>query len=165
MMDTQRDFKPFQELMDQLSAALGGADFKASDARVQAYWKALKDCSLAEVRSNIERIIATATKDTPFPRPSSLRSRPPSMSASLPDPARERIERDSIRRWEELRKNDPLQWEIMLRAARAARRLLEVGEDDPGYTEITQEQQRWSALRYAPRAEQEAAVRTYLGRK
>jgi ribosomal protein L12E/L44/L45/RPP1/RPP2 len=164
MMDTQRDFKPFQELMDQLSAALGGADFKASDARVQAYWKALKDCSLAEVRANIERIIATATKETAFPRPSSLRSRPPPMSAAPPDASRERAERESIRRWEELRKNDPVQWEILLRVSRASRRLLELGEDDPGYQEIVQEQQRWSALRYAPRAEQEAALRTYLGR-
>lgn len=163
MMDTQRDFKPFQELMDQLTAALGN-DYKASDARVQAYWKALKDCTLAEVRANIERIITTATKETSFPRPCSLRSRPPPCSARPPDPSRERIERESMRRWEELRAHDPLNWEILLRVSRAARRLLELSEDDPGYQEIAQEQQRWSALRYAPRAEQEAALRTYLGR-
>lgn len=163
-MDTQRDFPSFRELMDQLCAALRQGDFKASDAMVQAYWDALKDCTLAEVRANVKRIIATASRDTPFPRPASLRNRAPAVSAAPPNPNAERIERESARRWDELRKNDPLSWEIGLRAARAARQLIELSPDDPGYDEAVREQYRWDRLRYAPRAEQEVAVRAYLGR-
>jgi hypothetical protein len=163
-VDTQRDFIPFRELMDQLNVALRGADFKASDALVQAYWDALKDCTLAEVRANVKRIIATATKETPFPRPTSLRSRPPCVSAAPPNPNVEHIERQSIRTWEALRRTDPLAWEILVRSARAARALMQLSEDDPGYEEAVREQSRWHVLRYAPRAEQEAAVRAYLGR-
>lgn len=162
-MDTQRDFHAFRELMDQLCAALRDG-FKASDAMVAAYWEALKDCAITEIRANVKRIIATATKETSFPRPASLRSKPPAISATPPDPNREKIERESIRRWEELRKSDPVSWEVLVRAARAARAMLQVGEEDPGYEDAVREQYRWDRLRYAPRAEQEAALRTYLGR-
>lgn len=163
-MDTHRDFIRFRALMDQLCAALRPGDFKASDAMVQAYWDVLKDCPFEEVSANVKRYIATATRDTPFPRPASLRSRPAIVSAFAPDPNTERRERESIQRWEELRKNDPIAWEILLRTARAARRILELSEHDPGYDDALREQYRWDRLRYAPREEQEAAVNQYLGR-
>jgi hypothetical protein len=161
-MDTQRDFKPFQDLMDDLSAALREG-FKASDAMVRAYFDALKDVSIHEIRANVKRIIATATRDTPFPRPTSLRNRPPPSSATAPNAAQEKSERDSIRRWEELRKTNPVLWEIEVRSARSFRRMLELDEDDPGYAEVLSEYRRWDILRYAPRAEQEACVKRYLG--
>jgi hypothetical protein len=162
-MDTMRDFPGFRALMDQINAVVTGTDFKASDAKVQAHWDALRDCSLADVTVNAKRFMATATKDSRFPPPSALRSVPAQLSAA-PDPSREKHEREAVRRWEELRKTDPIAWEVLLRAARAARSLVELGEDDPGYDAAVREQYRWDRLRYAPRAEQEAAVNRYHGR-
>lgn len=160
-MDTQRDFKSFRAGVDRLCAALDGTNATASDARVEALWNATRDLPLAEVLMNIDRIIATHPKGARFPKPSELRSRP----ATFPDAKTENAEHANVRHWEELRKSDPVAFEITLRAARAARALLELSEDDPGYREAELTQYRWSRLRYAPRAEQEAAVNAFHGRK
>lgn len=163
-MDTQRDFAPFRELLDQLRAALGGGDFKASDAMVRAYWDALKDVTLAEVRDNVKRIIATATADTPFPRPNSLRRSAHAQRSYVPDVVHERADRSSFVRWEALRKHDVVEFTVQARIARLARDLLELAPEDPGFREAEREQGRWCRLRYASRAEQEAAVTAHLGK-
>jgi len=162
-MDMQRDFQPFRELLDQLRAALGGGDFKASDAMLKAYWDALKDVSLTEVRDNVKRIIATATADTPFPRPNSLRRSAHAQRSFTPDAVHERAERSSYCRWDALRKHDVVEFTVQARIARLARELLDAAPEDPGYRETELEQARWCRLRYAPRAEQEAAVTAHLG--
>jgi|ERR1051325_528897 hypothetical protein len=162
-MDTQRDFAPFRELLDQLRASLGGGDFKASDAMVKAYWDALKDVPLAEVREAVKHLIATAKADTPFPRPSMLRRSANAQRAPMFDPAHERADRSSSFRWEQLRKHDVVEFTLQTRIARLARELLTLAPEDPGYQEAEREQGRWYRLRYAPRAEQEAAVRAHLG--
>ena len=56
-MDTMRDYKPFQALLDQLCASWDRPP--AKDELVQAYWSALKDVSFAEVKRNVERLIRT----------------------------------------------------------------------------------------------------------
>lgn len=162
-MNKLRDFDAFQRLMDELNAALREG-FKANDAQVSAYWDALKDVSLAEITFNVKRIIATATSQTRLPPPALLRNKPPSLPPA-PNPAHERMERESIRRWEELRRTDPVAFEISLRSARAARALVLMGESDPGYQDALYDMRRWDSLRYAPRADQEAAVNCYLGRR
>lgn len=156
-MDTQRDFAGFRDLMDDLSAALRDG-FKASDATVRSYFDALKDVSIHEIRAHVKRIIATATKDTPFPRPASLRSRPACIVAGAPDPWNEQREREAIKHWRELRERDPITFEIEFGLARAAYQLIGMGADDPGYDEYERAQAKWQRLRYAPREEQEAAV-------
>jgi len=161
-MDTLRDFKPFQKLMDELSAAFKGG-FKATDAQVSAYWDALKDVPLSEVQYNAKRLIAIATKDMDFPRPSALRNKPVFIPHAS-DPAREHAERESVRRWEELRRADPVTFEILLRSARAARALVHLGEGDPGYSEALSDLRRWDSLRYAPRPDQEDAIARFGGR-
>lgn len=161
-MDAQRDFAPFRELLDQLRAALGGGDFKASDAMVKAYWDALKDVSLAEVRERVKLIIATAKAETPFPRPSMLR-RSACAQRDVPDASHDRAERASTYRWEALRKHDVVEFTVQERIARLARELVNLAPEDPGFRETEREQSRWCLLRYASRAEQEAAVRAHLG--
>lgn len=162
MLIKARDWDGFKALMDELNAALREG-FKANDAQLSAYWEALKDLDLSEVRFNVKRIIATATRDTPFPRPSSLRNKPASI-APASDPLRERAERENVQRWEELRRTDPVGFEIQLRASRAARAMTLLDEADPDYADLARELYRWNSLRYAPHDEQVAAVARYGSR-
>lgn len=159
MMDTQRDAKAFHELMDELCAALREG-FKSTEPMRNAYWDALKDVPLAEVRFHVKRIIATASKETPFPRPRELRNHPHPMTRA-DDAKAEAVARASIRAWEEMRAADPIRWRIEVGIARAARALAELSPDDPGFDDWTREFQRWARVRYAERAEQERAVARY----
>ena len=162
-MDTHHDFKPFQDLMDELSAALRDG-FKAQDAMVRAYWDALKDVHLCEVRANVKRIIATATKETNFPKPRDLRNRSPIIESQPHNAQADAAARRSAAMWRELRKRDPVEYEILYRISITARELAVMSEDDPGYVDCEREHYRWTSLRYAPRAEQEQRLRAYLGR-
>lgn len=159
-MDTQRDFKPFQELLDELCAALREG-YKASDALVRAYWDALKDVHLSEIRANAKRIIASATKETRFPLPHDLRNRPAVVDRPA-DAKREAAERLSLESWKEMRAQDPVSYRIEISLALAARELASLAKGDPGYDEWTNEYQRWAGIRYAPREKQEAAIRRWL---
>lgn len=158
-MDPRTDGDRFNKGIERLYAALkGGA--KAPDALRDAMWKALSDVSITEVLANIDRIIATAKPETPFPRPSALRNNPASISSAPSDTAI-RAERMTARNWEDLRRRDPVAHQIEWRLAIAARRLID--PEDEEHCEWVAEYRRWSSLRYAPRAEQEAAVRKVLG--
>lgn len=107
-MDAMQDQDNFYGLLDQLSVTWTG--FAAKDEMRQAYWGALRDVRLSEVRANIERILRTATGRQPFPKPAELRNVPP----HLPTPAAEAnfqaAEARCIRNLEELRKADPDKW-------------------------------------------------------
>jgi hypothetical protein len=161
-MDSQRDAKPFAELMEQLCATLRDG-FKCSEAMRDAYWNALKDVSFAEVRTNAQRLMATATRDTPFPRPASLRNRPTPGISSPPTVAQEKADRDSIRRWNELKARDPIAFEIEFRRARAFTALAQCDEGDPDHEEWLREYRQWDRLRFVARDEQESAVKRSLG--
>jgi hypothetical protein len=160
-MDHLRDSKPFKELMDQLCAALNEG-FKASDAMKDAYWNALRDVPFAEIKANVQRIIATATPETKIPRPASLRNRPAQSAGAPPSAAQEKAARDSMRRWREMKQRDPVAFEIEFRSARAFTELARCSEEDPGHEEWLREYRKWEALRYAPRADQEAGVQRLL---
>lgn len=160
-MDRERDTKQFAELMEQLCAALRDG-FKCSEAMRDAYWNALRDVPFAEVKANALRIMATATRDMPFPRPASLRNRPAQGVAMAPSFEQEKATRDSIRRWQEFRKCDPVAYEIAWRSARAFTALAQCDEADPDHEEWLREYRKWDRLRYVPRAEQESAVKLFL---
>lgn len=156
-MDTHRDFKRFQTLMDQLCAALRGSK-EAGNAFVNAYWDALKDISIEEVDANVKRIIATATKETPFPKPRELRTRAPPASV---DPRTEAITRTNLNNWRDLHARDPVTYAIESGLARTARALAMLDEGDPGYEETLREYQHWASVRYAPDDVRARAVARY----
>jgi hypothetical protein len=160
-MDRQRDFAAFQKLMDQLCAALRGWR-EAGDAFINAYWDALRDVPLAEVQANVKRIIATATKDTPFPKPRDLRDRAPAIE-NVHDSRRDAATRVNETTWRELRATDPVRFQIEFGIARAAREMAAISIDDPGFAECQREYQHWNSVRFAPREVQEAAVARYAG--
>jgi hypothetical protein len=162
-MDTLRDFPAFRDIVDDLNAVLRDG-FKASDATVRGLFDALRDVPIDEIRANAKRIIATATRDTAFPKPRDLRNRPAVIEAPPPSAAAEVSARRNQLMWRELRARDPIEYEILFRVARTARDLAQLDEADPGYAECAREHHRWNALRYAARAEQETLVAVYLGR-
>ena len=162
-MDHLRDAKPFAELMEQLCATLRDG-YKCTEAMRDAYWKALRDVPFSEVKANVERIIATATRDTPFPRPSALRNSPAQISSSgFVSAAQLKAERASIQNWRELRTSDPIRFEVEWRAARAFTELAACDEDSIEFAEWQKAYRLWEGLRRVPRPEQEAAVKRHLG--
>ncbi len=153
-MDTIKDSESFRELLDGLSLTLTG--FPAKDELAQAYWSALKDVRYSEVKANVERIVRCATKDTRFPRPAELRDTAPTLERY--SAAFEAAERASAATWDDLRRRDPIEYQIQLRIAKCARALAATPTDDITYTDWQREYARWNALRYAPRADKERAV-------
>jgi hypothetical protein len=162
-MDAQRDFGSFREIVDDLNAVLRDG-FKASDATVRGLFDALRDVPIEEIRANAKRIIATAGPSTRFPLPAALRNRPANIVAPTVSAANARAEREGIRRWCELRERDRVTFEIEFGLARAAYQLIGLGPEDPDYDEYERAQAKWQRLRFAPRAEQEAAVAKSGGR-
>lgn len=156
-MDTMRDAKPFHELMDELCAMLRDG-FKSSDAMRNAMWDALKDVPFSEIKANAKRIMATATKDTPFPKPRDLRNRAPVIEGGPYEARRQAADAFAEQTWRELRARDPIAFEVEFRIARAARELAGMSTLDPGFDEWTREYQHWASVRYAPREAQESAV-------
>jgi hypothetical protein len=162
-VDNQVDGTRFRELMDEVHALINDG-FKANDAWANAMWKRLRDVSFAEVKANADRYMATATRDTPLPKPSQLRNTPPKILPSgLPSPGQLKAERDSVRRWRELKQIDPIAFEVEWRTARAFTAMAQCEDGSEEHSEWTREYRRWGALRYAPRADQEEACRNFLG--
>jgi hypothetical protein len=152
-MERSRDFKGFRGLMEQLCAVRG---MRASDAFIEAYWFGLADVSFEEVAKNTQRFIATATKDTRLPTPRELRNHPPLIDGA--EPWRAEAEARSEQAWRELKARDPIAFAVEYEIAMAARHLSQASHLDPDYTPLLKQYQHWSALRYAPREAQEAAV-------
>jgi hypothetical protein len=101
------EFEPFSRELKQLCASLGKP---YTDPLAQAYWRALKDISLDELQSHVERILLNATRETKFPRPSQLRTTPPPVHQASNDPKLRECEDLAIRNLEELRQKDPEIW-------------------------------------------------------
>lgn len=133
-MDTMRDYKPFQSLLDQLCASWDRPP--AKDELVQAYWAALKDVSFAEVKRNVERLIRTATSATKWPKPGDLRDEAPATSrnASMEADFRQAEER-AVRNLEEQRQRDPELWRLEVGIAKCARIMVTEHEGSPQYAE------------------------------
>jgi hypothetical protein len=154
-MDLLTDSEAFRELLDGLSLTLTG--WAAKDALAQAYFIALRDLPLREVKANIERLLRTATKATKFPHPCELRNEPVSPTA---DARLAALEERSCRQWRRRMDADPIQTAIELRIARAARKTVITPEDDPARASWDAEYRHWAGLRHAPREQQERALAT-----
>ncbi len=152
-MERARHFKPFSGLMEQLWVALRGT--RASDAFIEAYWFALADAPYEEILRNTQRIIRGATRETPIPKPRELRDHAPPPAE---EPWRQEAEARSEQAWREMKARDPLSFAIEYEIAMAARRLAQASTLDPDYEPLLKQYQHWSALRYAPREAQEAAL-------
>lgn len=107
-MDTMRDQDDFYVLLDQLSVTWTG--FAAKDEMRQAYWGALRDARLSEVKANIERILRTATGRQSFPKPAELRNVAPHIPTPAAEATFQACEERCVRNLEELRKEDPDKW-------------------------------------------------------
>jgi hypothetical protein len=133
-MDTMRDYTPFRALLDQLCASWDRPP--AKDELVQAYWAALKDVSLAEVKRNIERLIRTGTSVTKWPKPGDLRDEAPSNSRNSSMEADfAQAEQRAIRNLEEQRQRDPELWRLETGIAKCARIMVTEHEGSPQYAE------------------------------
>jgi hypothetical protein len=154
-MDRQTEFDAFVALMGELAEAFHRP---CTEELVSAYWKALKDCRLSELRAAAQEIIRTATEKTPFPRPGALRAR---VGASTPTDSDGHFQaglRTAVRTWRELKASDPIEFEIQFRIAFAARMIVTLPAGDVAHAEWMREFQHWSALRFATREAKAAAV-------
>lgn len=143
-MDTQRDFEPFRELVDQLCATWNRP---STDAVVQAYWLSLKDARLAEVRGNIQRILRTAHAKQPFPKPAELRDAPPKELAPSDDAKFRAAEEFSRQSWDEFFRDDPKLASLEFGYARACRIMATERESSPQYAQAKKESRHYSDLR------------------
>ncbi len=130
----------FFQLIDQLCAAFDRPP--ARDEMREAYWNALHDVRLSEIRGNIDRLIKLATRDSKFPRPGDLRDlreeTPSQKSASA-----EAAFRDALRRngemWQEWHDRDPEEAALEHGIALAGRILSCEHAGTPQYAEALRE--------------------------
>lgn len=106
------EFDSFSKLLEQLAVVYGK---ELNDVILQAYWKALRDLSLAQLQSFAETHLKRGKF---FPKPSELRpkeERTPYEADGKSKAADDRC----IRNLEELRRLDPprWEWEVSLRRA------------------------------------------------
>lgn len=129
--------KNFFELIDQLCATFDRPP--ARDEMRQAYWKALHDVRLSEVRANVDRLIRTATSTSRFPRPGDLRNEPVNEKA----PGEDAHYQDAMRRngemWPEWHRRDPELAALEHGISIAARTLARDHEGSPQYAEALRE--------------------------
>ena len=110
----QDDFQPFSGLLMRLAEVYSK---KITDGTVQSYWDALKDQSLA----TITRLANQHTKFAKFfPKPFELRSKDekPPLSDPKSDGSFREAEDRAIRNLEELRQNNPEEWEKRMAAVK-----------------------------------------------
>lgn len=136
------EFEPFRELLDQLSVTWTG--FAAKDELIQAYWKALTDVRLSEVRSNVERILRTATGKQPFPKPAELRNQAPHEQNAAAHAVFAAAEERCMRNLEVLKRSDPENWKREVQLRKLDRILATEWEGSPIYAQALKE---WRALR------------------
>ena len=127
------EFDQFRELLDQLCAT--GDRPPAKDELVKAYWDALKDVRLSEVRANATRVLRTATSSTRFPKPAELRNSAPMEQTPAAAAVQSDAERRSVRNWGELAKRDIQLHNIELGIAQCGRILAADNIGSPQYAE------------------------------
>lgn len=127
------EFNQFRELLDEICATWDRPP--AKDELVRAYWEALKDVRISEVRANVTRILRTATKETKFPKPAELRNTVPTEKSATAASAQSDAERRCIRNWGELAKRDLQLHNIELGIAHCGRILAADNMGSPQYAE------------------------------
>lgn len=142
-MDTQQDFEPFSALLDQLCATWNRP---ANDDLAKAYWSALKDVRLSEIRTNVERILRTATGKQPFPKPAELRNEAPKDKSVAARQAFENGETFCVANLEALRRTDPEAWRRDTWLRKLDRLLVTEPVDSPIYAQALDEARRLRPL-------------------
>lgn len=132
-MDTQRDYAAFRSILDELCAAWDRPP--AKDELVASYWRVLKDRNLSEIRSNATRLLATASKDTRWPKPGDLIDERTVMTSGAQDAAHAAIIAKNVANWEEMRRENPAEWRARLGLAHIARICVTEHEASPQYAE------------------------------
>jgi len=127
----------FFELIDQLCASFDRPP--ARDEMRQAYWKALHDVRLSEVRANVDRLIRAATSQSRFPRPGDLRNEAVSEKSASAEMAWRDVERRNADMWREWHERDPELAALEHGISLAARILASAHEGSPQYAEALRE--------------------------
>lgn len=121
------DYESFRQLLDQLCATWDRPP--AKDELLQAYWQALRDVNLHEVKRKVEEVLRTATGRAPFPKPGELRNQAPKADHVTSDGGWKAADARCIRNLEELRRADPKRWQFEVDLRRVDRILATA---DPG---------------------------------
>lgn len=137
-MDSMTDKAPFAKLLDQLCATWNRP--AASSEMQEAYWRALRDVRLPEVKANVDRILRVAGKRDPFPKPAELRNEPPS-DAKPDDKFQQGVEM-AVANLEEIRRRNPEFWRNDVWLRRLDRILATESPDSPIYAQALEESRR-----------------------
>lgn len=141
-MDSMTDKAPFAKLLDQICSAWNKPP--ATDVMQETYWRALRDVRLPEVRANVDRILRTAGKRDPFPKPSELRNEPP--NDAKPDDKFREGEQRSTDNLVQLRRADEGAWRNDVWLRRLDRVLATESPDSPIYAQALEESRRLRPL-------------------
>ena len=133
-MDSRRDFDAFGGMMDQLCAAWNRP---VSDDVVKSYWSALKDVPLPEVERNVARIIKTATRRDPWPKPGDLRDEAPTDVKQ--DPKFDEGVARAVRNLEMLKRENEEAWRGEAALRRLDRIIATEWEGSPAYAQALRE--------------------------
>ena len=106
------EFPEFETIVRRLEKIFAK---KLDDETIQAYWTALKDQSLATFRRFAER---HERHGKFFPKPSELRPKEDKLPAVSDTSSLRQHEEDAIRRLEDLRQKDPVEWERQVAKAK-----------------------------------------------
>jgi hypothetical protein len=140
-MNQLTEYEPFRALLDGLCATWDRPP--AKDEMVSAYWNALKDARYGEVKSNVERLIRTATRDSKWPRPGDLRNEAPSNVLPSREAEFKSCEQKCSRSWDERMHKDPELTGIELAIAKTDRVLASEHPGSPIYATALEENGRY----------------------
>jgi hypothetical protein len=135
------EYEPFRALLDGLCATWDRPP--AKDEMVSAYWNALKDARYSEVKSNVERIIRSATRDSKWPRPGDLRNDVPSNLLPSREADFKACEHRCARNWDERMQKDPELTGLELAIAKTDRVLASDHQGSPIYATALEENARY----------------------
>jgi hypothetical protein len=125
------EYEPFRALLDGLCATWDRPP--AKDEMVLAYWNALKDARYGEVKSNVERLIRTATRESKWPRPGDLRNEPPTNVLPSREAEFKACEQACARNWDDRLRVDPELTRMELAIAKTDRVLASEHQGSPIY--------------------------------
>lgn len=140
-MNQLTEYESFRALLDGLCATWDRPP--AKDEMVSAYWNALKDVRYGEVKSNVERLIRIATRDSKWPRPGDLRNEAPSNVLPAREAEFKACEERCARNWDERMRLDPELTNIELAVAKTDRVLASEYQGSPIYATALDENRRY----------------------
>lgn len=147
------DTGEFWKLLDQLCAAFNRPKLSEDNEGRMAFWTVLQDVQLAEVRTNVERIIRTASANTRFPKPAQLRNVIPDEAApsrSASEEARLRAaDESSGRMWDQRLREDAELATLERNIAICARVMVRLPSTTEAYADAWRDEWRYRQQRDA----------------